>query len=80
MAIDQIIQPRDLAGFVWWVPLFALVVLSNYFLQHVQIFQMRVVGENTVAKMRDEIMERLQVISLRGTSRRGRLGGYCQGL
>jgi ABC-type multidrug transport system fused ATPase/permease subunit len=65
VAIDQIIQPRDLTGFVWWVPLFALVVLSNYFLQYVQIFQMRIVGENTVAKMRDEIMERLQVISLR---------------
>lgn len=65
VAIDQIIQPRDLTGFLWWVPLFALVVLSNYFLQYVQIFQMRILGENTVAKLRDEMMERLQVISLR---------------
>ncbi|MEM2922749.1 MAG: ABC transporter transmembrane domain-containing protein, partial [Candidatus Bathyarchaeia archaeon] len=54
-----------LTGFLWWVPLFALVVLSNYFLQYVQIFQMRILGENTVAKLRDEMMERLQVISLR---------------
>ena len=22
VAIDQIIQPRDLSGFIWWVPLF----------------------------------------------------------
>jgi len=65
VAIDQIIQPRDLSGFLWWLPLFILVVLSNYFLQYVQVYQMRIIGENVVARIRDSIMERLQVISLR---------------
>jgi len=65
VAIDQIIMSRDLSGFLWWIPMFVTVVLVNYFLQYVQIFQMRIVGENTVARMRDEIMEKLQVISLR---------------
>ncbi|MBO3803940.1 MAG: ABC transporter ATP-binding protein [Candidatus Brockarchaeota archaeon] len=65
VAIDQIIQPRDLSGFLWWLPLFILVVLGNYFLQYVQVYQMRIIGENVVARIRDSIMERLQVISLR---------------
>lgn len=65
VAIDQIILPGNLSGFIWWIPIFVTVVLVNYFLQYVQIFQMRIVGENAVARMRDEIMEKLQVISLR---------------
>lgn len=65
IAIDQIITPHNLSGFIWWIPLFATVVLSNYAFQYVQTYQMRIVGENVVAKIRDEIMEKLQVISLR---------------
>ena len=65
IAIDQIIQPRNLSGFIWWIPLFATVVLSNYAFQYAQTYQMRIVGENVVAKLRDEIIEKLQVISLR---------------
>lgn len=65
VAIDQIIQPKNLSGFVWWVPLFILVTLSNYFFQYIQVFQMRIVGEHVVALMRDEMMSRQQVISLR---------------
>jgi ATP-binding cassette subfamily B protein len=65
VAIDQIIQTGELMNFLWWIPLFALVVLCNFLFQHVQIFQMRIVGENVVSLIRDEIMERLQVISLR---------------
>ena len=65
VAIDQIIQPRNLSGFIWWVPLFIFVTLSNYLLQYTQIFQMRIIGENVVAKMRDEMISRLHVISLR---------------
>jgi len=65
LAIDQIIQTRNLFGFLWWIPLFILVVLANYFFQYIQIYQMRIIGENTVARIRDEIMEKLQVISLR---------------
>jgi ABC-type multidrug transport system fused ATPase/permease subunit len=65
LAIDQIIQTKNLSGFIWWIPLFVSVVLVNYYLQYIQIFQMRVVGENAVARIRDEIMEKLQVVSLR---------------
>jgi len=65
VAIDQIILPGNLSGFIWWVPFFIFVTVSNYLLQYVQVFQMRIVGENVVAKMRDEMISRLQVISLR---------------
>jgi ATP-binding cassette subfamily B protein len=65
VAIDQIIDAKNLLGFTWWVPLFVVVTLSNYFLQYVQIFQMRIIGENVVAKMRDEMISKLQMISLR---------------
>lgn len=65
VAIDQIIQPRNLSGFIWWVPIFIFVTLSNYLLQYTQIFQMRIIGENVVARMRDEMISRLHVISLR---------------
>jgi ATP-binding cassette subfamily B multidrug efflux pump len=65
VAIDQIIDAKNLSGFVWWVPIFVIVTLSNYWLQYVQIFQMRIVGENVVAKMRDEMISKLQMISLR---------------
>jgi len=65
VAIDQIIQTGNLSNFIWWIPLFILVVLCNFFFQYVQIFQMRIIGENVVSLIRDEIMERLQIISLR---------------
>jgi len=65
VAIDQIIQPRNLSGFIWWIPLFIFVTLSNYLLQYVQVFQMRIIGENVVANMRDEMISRLHAISLR---------------
>jgi len=65
VAIDQIIQPRNLSGFIWWIPLFIFVTLGNYLLQYVQVFQMRIIGENVVAYMRDEMISRLHVISLR---------------
>ena len=65
IAIDQIILPKNLAGFIWWIPVFAFVTLMNYVLQYVQVFQMRTVGENVVAKMRDEMISKLQKISLR---------------
>lgn len=65
IAIDRIISPKDLSGFLWWIPLFVAIVLGNYVFQYVQTYQMRVVGENVVAKMRDNMMDKLQVISLR---------------
>jgi ABC-type multidrug transport system fused ATPase/permease subunit len=65
MAIDRIITPKNLSGFVWWIPLFAAIILGNYVFQYIQTYQMRVVGENVVAEMRDHMMEKLQVLSLR---------------
>ncbi len=65
VAIDQIIQPLNLSGFIWWIPIFVIVTLSNYLLQYIQVFQMRIVGENVVAGIRDEMMSKLQAISLR---------------
>jgi ATP-binding cassette subfamily B protein len=65
IAIDQIITPKNLSGFIWWIPLFAAIILGNYLFQYIQTYQMRVIGENVVAKMRDDMMEKLQVISLR---------------
>jgi ATP-binding cassette subfamily B protein len=65
IAIDRIITPKNLSGFIWWIPLFAAIVLGNYLFQYIQTYQMRVVGENVVAKMRDDMMEKLQVISLK---------------
>lgn len=65
IAIDRIITPKNLSGFIWWIPLFAAIILGNYLFQYIQTYQMRVVGEKVVAKMRDDMMEKLQVISLR---------------
>ncbi len=65
IAIDQIILPKNLSGFLWWIPIFVVITLMNYLFQYVQVFQMRIVGENVVAKMRDEMISKLQKISLR---------------
>jgi ATP-binding cassette subfamily B protein len=65
IAINQIIMPGALSNFLWWVPLFVLITVANYFLQYVQVFQMRIVGENVVAKMRDDMTSKQQAISLR---------------
>ena len=65
VAIDQVITPGDFSGFAWWVPIFVSVVATHYLSQYVQVYQMRIVGENVVAKMREEIMHRLQYVSLR---------------
>jgi ATP-binding cassette subfamily B protein len=65
IAIDNIITTKNLSAFIWWIPLFAAIILSNYVFQYIQTYQMRVVGEKVVAKMRDDMMDKLQVISLR---------------
>jgi ATP-binding cassette subfamily B multidrug efflux pump len=65
VAIDQIIVPKNLSGFVWWIPIFVFVTLANFLLQYVQVFQMRIVGEKVVAEMRDDMISKLQNISLR---------------
>jgi ABC-type multidrug transport system fused ATPase/permease subunit len=65
IAIDRIILANNLGGFIWWVPIFVIVTVANYFLQYVQVYQMRIVGEKVVAEMRDEMTSKQQVISLR---------------
>jgi len=65
IAIDDIILAKKLSGFIWWVPVFVIITVANYFLQYVQVYQMRIVGENVVAKMRDDMVARQQIISLR---------------
>jgi len=65
IAIDNIIMTKDLSAFIWWIPLFVAVIMGNYVFQYIQTYQMRIVGERVVARMRDDMMEKLQVISLR---------------
>ena len=65
VVIDDIITPKNLAGFWWWIPIFVTVTIVHYLAQYTQIFQMRIVGENVVANMRDLMIRKLQKISLR---------------
>jgi len=65
IAIDKIILPGNLAGFLWWIPIFVAVTLGNFFFQYIQVFQMRIIGENVVAKIRDDMTSKVQAISLR---------------
>jgi ATP-binding cassette subfamily B protein len=65
VAIDQVITPNNISGFIWWIPIFVSVILVHYLAQYTQVFQMRILGENVVAKMREEMMSKLQIISLR---------------
>lgn len=65
IAIDDIILADKLSNFLWWVPVFIIVTVANYLLQYVQVYQMRIVGENVVARMRDDMTAKQQVISLR---------------
>lgn len=65
IAIDQIILPKNFSGFLWWVPIFVLTTVLGYFMQYVQVFQMRIVGEHTVEKLRDEMTSRMEAISLK---------------
>ena len=65
VAMDQIIRSKDMSGFLWWLPIFLFIVLVNYLAQYIQVYQMRTMGENVVARMREDIVSRLQDISLR---------------
>ncbi len=65
LVIDDIITPRDMGGFVWWVPLFMAITAAYYVAQYVQTWQIRILGEHTVARIREDIVAKLQIISLR---------------
>ncbi len=72
IAINNIISPAAqtgdssyLSGFSWWIPLFIAITLSNYFFQYVQTYQMRIIGEYTVNRLKNECVAKLQEISLK---------------
>jgi ATP-binding cassette subfamily B multidrug efflux pump len=65
LVVDNIIAPGNMAGFIWWLPLFLVLTVIYYWAQYVQTWQMRILGESTVARIRQDIMSRLQIISLR---------------
>ena len=72
IAINNIISPAAqtgdtfyLSGFIWWIPLFILITVSNYFFQYVQTYQMRIIGEYTVEKLKNDCVAKLQEISLK---------------
>ncbi len=65
LVVDDIITPMNMAGFVWWIPLFLAITAGYYYTQYVSTWQIRILGENTVARIRQDIMSKLQIISLR---------------
>jgi ATP-binding cassette, subfamily B, multidrug efflux pump len=72
IAINNIISPAAstgdvsyLLGFRWWIPLFIVITVSNYLLQYVQTYQMRIMGEHTVEKMKNDCVAKIQEISLK---------------
>ena len=65
LVIDDIITPRDMGGFVWWVPIFMAITAAYFIAQYVQTGRVRILGENTVARIREVIVAKLEIISLR---------------
>lgn len=65
LVVDNIITPMNMAGFIWWIPLFLAITAGYYYTQYVSTWQIRILGENTVARIRQDIMSKLQIISLR---------------
>jgi ATP-binding cassette subfamily B protein len=65
LIVDDIITPESMAGFIWWIPAFLALTACYYYTQYVATWQIRILGENTVARIRQDIMSKLQTISLR---------------
>jgi ATP-binding cassette subfamily B protein len=66
VAVDAIsATPINFSIFMWWIPVFVIVQLSYWVSQYIQIYQIRIAGEKTVQSMRDEMMSKIQDISLR---------------
>jgi ATP-binding cassette subfamily B multidrug efflux pump len=65
VAINQIIALGRFDMFIWWVPLFlglaAVAVVTNYLSLSNLVF----VGEHIISELREDMMKRLQVLSLR---------------
>lgn len=65
LVVDDIITPMSMVGFIWWIPVFLAITVCYYYTQYVATWQIRILGENTVARIREDIMCKLQIISLR---------------
>jgi ABC-type multidrug transport system fused ATPase/permease subunit len=65
LVVDDIITPKNTASFVWWIPAFLALTAGYYYTQYVATWQIRILGENTVARIREDITSKLQTISLR---------------
>jgi ATP-binding cassette subfamily B protein len=65
LLIDNIVTPKNISGIIWWLPLFLFITVAYYLAQYVQVWQIRIMGENIVARMREDIVSKLQSVSLR---------------
>lgn len=65
IAIDQIIKSGSVEGFLWWMPLFVGVAALTFVAQYFQQYFTAYIGENIISQLRNDMVERLQVLSLR---------------
>lgn len=65
IAIDQIIGSGRFEDFYWWVPLFLGLSTLTYVMNYLQQYLMTFVGENIISELRENMMTRLQILSLR---------------
>ena len=65
IAIDQLIASGRFEGFLWWAPLFAGIAALNFAMQYLQLYLTAFVGENMISELREDMVTRLQVLSLR---------------
>jgi ATP-binding cassette subfamily B multidrug efflux pump len=65
IVINRIIGEDNFGGLVWWAPLFIGVATLSFAMQCLQQYLLSVVGENVISTFRQDMMERLQVLSLR---------------
>jgi ATP-binding cassette subfamily B protein len=65
IAIDEIIGPGALDGFLWWVPIFIGVTMIIFVTQYVQQYMTAFVGENMISNLRLDMVKQLQILSLR---------------
>ncbi len=65
IAIDQIIGSGSFDGFLWWTPLFIGIAALGFVAQYFQMYLTAFVGENVISELREAMVTRLQVLSLR---------------
>ena len=57
IAIDQIIEPGLLQGFLWWVPIFIGVAFATFVTQYIQRYLTAYVGENMISNLRLDMVK-----------------------